>query len=104
MEEKIIIKLIEAEYKAHELIDKARLDRDWAVQLRQKEFNTIKKKKLKEVNNTLTAEIETAKAEIKSENEALTQKHIAEKQMLTEKYALISEQLLDELFSKVTKA
>lgn len=101
--EKIILKLIEAENKAHELIDKARLDRDWAVELRQKEFNAIKKKRYDELNNTLTAEIEKAKSEVAEENEKLTQKHEAEKQKLSEKYAQISDQLIDKLFAKVTK-
>ena len=99
--EKIIKNLIEAENKAHELIDKARLDRDWAVQLRQKEFNTIKKNKLNELNKTLAAESEMLKAELAAENEALTKKHIEEKQNLTEKYAKISEQLLAKLMEKV---
>lgn len=100
--EKIIKKLIEAENKAHELVDKARLDRDWAVELRQKEFNTIKKNRYSELKNTLAAETEKAKIEIAAENEALTRKHINEKQKLSEKYAQVSEQLLEKLVLKVT--
>ena len=101
--EKIVKKLIEAENKAHELIEKARLDKDWAVQLHQKEFNNIKKNRYSELNSTLTSEIEKAKSELETEYEALTQKHVEEKQMMSDKYSQISEQLLTQLFNAVTK-
>ncbi|MDD2269624.1 MAG: hypothetical protein PHY15_08820 [Eubacteriales bacterium] len=99
--EKIINKLVEAEYKAHEFVDKASLDRDWATALHEKEFGLMKKKRYEEINALLAQEREQKTEAFKKENSEAELNHETEIQKMRKRFAEVSDEVMKILFSRV---
>ena len=99
--DKIINKLVEAEHEAHEYVDKASLDKDWATALHEKEFGIMKKKRYEEINAMLADERKQKFNALKIENADAEVNHNMEKQKMNENFAAISEELIEKLFARI---
>ena len=98
----IINKLVEAENKAHWLVEDAKLDKLWSVERREKELAELKKTKFKQLEAELAQEIKQLKAHSQKSEQEAENKHQSEKERLNARYQAVSAEILERLFKKVT--